>query len=766
MSDVYEVEVPKTIGEDGKASLRIDIRTDADVLGPGLFIYGFLPDSSAERQGLLQIGDELLMVNDVDVEAGSLEDLLVAMQKEEYANSDSVPMMIRRQTDQARHVSSVSTPFAMLPPVQENVLSPHSHQSRLSNPEDDSSPVVNTAEGSSDSPGGFVLEIDVPKTDNRQQRSDPQMFDKGLFIFGFLTENSRAEQQGNLQIGDEVLEVNGINVAGGTADDVDAILCNDVFPDVLLKIYRAKRTSDSAVSSVKAEYKKSEDVHIPLHTMPSLNLSPFDHDADSGSTPSRRIEAPPLQPLSQQRPAPDTTGDHESNSFRGPVTMPSLGNLQPLNYDSDTTDTSRRSTMNRMKSNDVLGDFSASSPVHISVSSVPSIPENPTSSRQSPPMRGVGQESSELLGRNDSTHSVERRNARLSSFSSNIFELAVPKTDGKLKIDIRCDEETFGPGLFVYGFARGSNVEKQGLLRVGDELLALNGYSVDGGTIEDLAEASRQTNPSAPAVTLKVRRVSNVRHAADVTQGNYVSSPSFNLNVVNTPGEDVDEPTPSMNDMKKAAIPPALMWTQVLSKNRHSSGSHEDSGIEQEHGRLAKNVSSHEPAPDTPVLSLTEYMNTQSDIEGGQSKRPPAQLLRATSSLQTLSDHEHSPPTSYRDTLPSGDLNTRSMHSIEKRLARLSSSSCSIFEVDVPKTDGRLKVDIRSNTNMFGPGLFVCGFAPGSRAEKQDLLRMGDELLAVNGQTVDGGSMSDLIKTLRRVDTPQNPVVKLKIRRV
>jgi C-terminal processing protease CtpA/Prc len=127
MTDVFEIEVPKTVGDDGKSSLRIDIRTDEEVLGRGLFIYGFLPDSSAEQQGLLHVGDELLMVNDVDVEGGDIPDLVSAMQSEEYADATSVPVMVRRQGDQSRHVSTVSTPFVPLTAVQENIHSPYSH---------------------------------------------------------------------------------------------------------------------------------------------------------------------------------------------------------------------------------------------------------------------------------------------------------------------------------------------------------------------------------------------------------------------------------------------------------------------------------------------------------------------------------------------------------------------------------------------------------------------------------------------------------------
>ena len=278
MTDVYEIEVPKTVGEDGISSLRIDIRTDEHVLGPGLFIYGFLPNSNAEQQGLLRVGDELLTVNDLDVEGGTIPDLVSAMQNEEYVDSSFVPMMVRRQMDQFRHVSNVATPFAPLPVVEENAFSPYSQKYNHFNEfegeqgynneyqEQDIDSGAGSGGGGDLNPEGIVFEVDVPKTQNHLQldiRNDPQVFEKGLFLFGYLMPDSLAEHSGNLMVGDEILEVNGINVAGGTSEDVDAILRDDVFPDVLLKVHRMMR-EPSVVSSEKRPFIKVIQAFVTL----------------------------------------------------------------------------------------------------------------------------------------------------------------------------------------------------------------------------------------------------------------------------------------------------------------------------------------------------------------------------------------------------------------------------------------------------------------------------------------------------------------------
>ena len=249
MSDVFDLEIPKTTGIDGKSSLMVDIRTDVESLGPGLFVCGFLPGSQAEAQGLLEIGDELLVVNDVDVEGGTIDDLVYAMQSEEYANSNYVPVMIRRQSDASRHVSTVTTPFvahqaiAMKNEILAVDLKPNRSDHDVLDHGTEENGLLND---------NVVFEVNVPKTNNSLQldiQSKVQDAGKGLFICGFTVADSMAEEQGILQVDDEVLEINGIDVSGGTIEDVDNLLSGDVFPDVLLKIRRASRPNGDSHSA-------------------------------------------------------------------------------------------------------------------------------------------------------------------------------------------------------------------------------------------------------------------------------------------------------------------------------------------------------------------------------------------------------------------------------------------------------------------------------------------------------------------------------------
>ena len=84
-----DLNVPKSV--DG--SLRLYIRHDDEGDAHGLFIHGFKPNSAAEKQGLLKAGDELVTVNKMDVKGRFLEDVIHALQDHV---GGSVPMTIRR----------------------------------------------------------------------------------------------------------------------------------------------------------------------------------------------------------------------------------------------------------------------------------------------------------------------------------------------------------------------------------------------------------------------------------------------------------------------------------------------------------------------------------------------------------------------------------------------------------------------------------------------------------------------------------------------
>merc|ERR1711988_1647193 len=69
------------------------------------------------------------------------------------------------------------------------------------------------------------------------------------------------------------------------------------------------------------------------------------------------------------------------------------------------------------------------------------------------------------------------------------------------------------------------------------------------------------------------------------------------------------------------------------------------------------------------------------------------------------------------------------------------------YNVDVPKTNGELRVHIRHDDEGDHHGSFVHGFRPGSLAES--ILKVGDELLEVNGTSVKSKYLEDVVNALQ-----------------
>jgi hypothetical protein len=92
--------------------------------------------------------------------------------------------------------------------------------------------------------------------------------------------------------------------------------------------------------------------------------------------------------------------------------------------------------------------------------------------------------------------------------SSFELEILATKTNGKLRLDICEDyDENKRRGLFVQDFLRPCLVEEEGLIFLGDELIAINKHTVDGCSIDQLVEVLRVADqPGNETVLLGIRR--------------------------------------------------------------------------------------------------------------------------------------------------------------------------------------------------------------------------------------------------------------------
>jgi hypothetical protein len=245
LTDLFELpcvdllfNVPKT-GD----VLRVLIRHDDEGDATGLFVHGFIPYSRAEEQGLLKVGDEIISVNGIHVGGKQLDDVVVALQNH---HDEFVPIVIRRRDP----LRSPPTPW---------------RSPRLSLPLEEHSPRPFTTEDGSQ-PDDFpdlsdlfalpskTLLIEVPKTNGQLRvmiRHDDDGVQKGLFVHGFRP-YSNAEAQGLLQVGDEILEVDGVNLAGSQIEElIDVLKANQ---GDFVNLFVCRRDVFPGLSSREANY--------------------------------------------------------------------------------------------------------------------------------------------------------------------------------------------------------------------------------------------------------------------------------------------------------------------------------------------------------------------------------------------------------------------------------------------------------------------------------------------------------------------------------
>lgn len=226
----FVFNVPKT-----GSLLRVLIRHDDEGDRNGLFIHGFKSYSRAEEQGLLRVGDEILAVNDVDVQGRQLEAVIDALidhedefvrmvvrRRDGLVNDDLSPRSTVSWNDQSISTESSPRAFVISDKVQQPDVFPE-FQELLAYPSQD-------------------LLFRVPKSNGQlrvQIRHDDDGEMKGLFVHGFRP-FSNAEKQGLLKVGDELVELNGVDVLGEQLETVIAILMESEETDYVDMVIRRR----------------------------------------------------------------------------------------------------------------------------------------------------------------------------------------------------------------------------------------------------------------------------------------------------------------------------------------------------------------------------------------------------------------------------------------------------------------------------------------------------------------------------------------------
>jgi hypothetical protein len=111
------------------------------------------------------------------------------------------------------------------------------------------------------------------------------------------------------------------------------------------------------------------------------------------------------------------------------------------------------------------------------------------------------------------------------------LEILATKTNGKLRLDICEDyDDNQRRGLFVQDFLRPCLVEEDGLVCLGDELIAINRHTVDGYSIDELVEVLKIVDrPENETVLLGIRRRNKINYGSNSFDDNQLYNEEVNI---------------------------------------------------------------------------------------------------------------------------------------------------------------------------------------------------------------------------------------------
>ena len=328
------------------------------------------------------------------------------------------------------------------------------------------------------------------------------------------------------------------------------------------------------------------------------------------------------------------------------------------------------------------------------------------------------------------------------------YEYIVPKSiDGTLRIIIlkadgthAGDSDLPAGGLFIHGFKSNSAAEDAGLLRIGDELIAINNISVQNKELLNVADVLEQyVMDEYVLMTIRRRRV-----AITSLKPDSALSTSLKLHLSKVE-EDSDMVVHDWNEED------AEQNTDEYLRNLL------DYGLS-----ARKSGSASKSATSKSLFHLQTPPSVSQNNNSLFASKPNTSVKKSRSDSRKITpglDVFASTP------LKSARVATPMLRLQSPSLATLRKLPTDVMQFNIPKTNGELCLYVRhEDEGLQGHGLFIHGFkqiAMGpddgineviytrSLVEQQGLIKIGDELITINGVDVEGLYLEDVVGALR-----------------
>lgn len=385
------------------------------------------------------------------------------------------------------------------------------------------------------------LEFMVPKTEGELRillRHDDEGTAFGIFVHGFRP-MSNAEAQGLVHIGDELVEINRVDVRGKTLEDVIAALDGHTANEVQMKVKRrdiamavdiaASQTEDASVVLSPRPYVIKEDVQQPaffpsvheLLALPSQELAfivpktngelriQLRQDEEDGILsifvhgfrPFSNAEKQGLVKIGDELIAIEDV-DVQGQSLEFVVDL-----LKDHTEENVHMTVCRRAALEELlKYEEYFSPRPGTSDVRSCGPSRRQTPRSSTPSSQTP-------RSETKTPRSEVSISSSLSNGKFKCYQTVEIDVLCPRSfDGKLRLLMKNNDDGSARGLFIYGFAPRCRAEEAGLLQIGDEITAVNGIDVKGKQLKDLMDAlAQQSGITVPIKILRSMPLSSKR---------------------------------------------------------------------------------------------------------------------------------------------------------------------------------------------------------------------------------------------------------------
>lgn len=742
-----ELEVPKSA--DG--TLRINLREDSDGDDRGIFFHGFKKKSAAEavpEAERLAAHDEVLKLAGVNVEGGSLQEVIAVLKGH---SSPTVKMLVRRH-----HVNMGSILYEGYIPEQ------HVDDSEPLSPERLSAFGLPSSVRDLRELPAEVLEFDVPKSYDGTLRviwssANEEGYDHQAFVLSSFLPDSAAAAQGLLKAGDEVLAANHYDMEGGDAIDMQHILSTAEAlskPHVTLKVRRHHAGLGAHIAEHQSldidAYLADAPKHIimdglvtrpdipsldELRTIPSDTLEvlvPKSSDGtlrinlrhdDEGDTHGLFVHG--FKPNSKAEAQGQVwVGDELLRVDGVDVEGQFLGAVVAVMQKHTGRDVSMMFRRHRMQSMQELGyenesgQFSARPQIKSARGGM-----SPRADILSPVLTARSEHDVFQI-HDEVMRGADTALAELSLFPAVDIDLVVPKSkDGTLRLYIRHDDEGDAHGLFLHGFKTNSAAERQGLLKVGDELLVVAGTIIKGGFLEDLVSVLQEH--AGPVVPMTIRR-----HIMDESDAL------------------LDEMVAHEFEAEKVAMQKQIEAEKVAMQKQMDAkfaAQTEQARLDLEAALMSAAAEDKDDGDDDDPVAA--------ERKAARKKQLDVLIQQQKKQRQLRMEKEAEERAIKARAMPNSLLTDRAVAIAEK------SKPWTDFDCAVPKTGGELRLHVKHSHKK---GLFIHGFKPGSLAEAQGIVQEGDELLSVEGHDVHGKSLHVLVGILK---THSADVVNAKFRR-